>query len=1142
MQNIIVTKRDGTTYPLARKRTATAIKSAKQTWELLGNDVVNITIESPFKQVYNIGDTITVFGRVYRLNRLPHATKTGMHANSYDLEFEGVQYDLIRVTYDLTIDTTNNELQEIQADSLCGDLRTFANVLISNTNRVFPDTWVLGSCPDTIEDKTLVFGESDNCLNVLYRLCEEFGVEVTIEQADGVFTINFVETVGGTFPFTFQFGKGKGLYFLDRQNVDSSNIITRLKVFGSTQNITNKYRSTRLCLPNKSKGESYIEKAAAVAKYGIYEARKDFNDIKPTFDGSITGLVSGNILKFKDTKMFDLNALEPDGVTTKYLMPGVTAKIHFNTGQLAGYEFEIQEKGGYDHATKTFTIVQQEDENGNKFPSSTSSAFQLNVGDKYKILDVALPNDPYVTDAEAKLAEDADTYYDQNSQPKVQYGLSVTKAFLEKTYQGDGTTVNIFRPGDYIPVKDDDIDVDKSVRIKSLVRDLLDEYDYQLVISDTVSTNITNRVISDLIDQDKVLTMNNLKDPAKSRANWRSSREVMNMVFDPEGDYYTEKIKPNSIDTQALAVGAKSMQFGLAGTVFQPNYGGNKNVIKVQGGVLTHYTIDDDTSRNWTLADNTTTLNTDEQAYYIYAKCERSGSAGSIIFSTEQIKVSENANFYHFPVGVVNSVDTELKARSIALTYGFSMINGRFIKTGRIESSGGSGSYFDLDENQFRIGNESKGLSWNENGDGKLKLKGTMVQSPSGEEFPVTAFRGAYSSATPYYKGDEITYGGSSWRYINNTSSSGRTPTEGSYWTKVSAKGDTGASGQDGAKGDKGDTGAKGDKGDSPALVFRGNYDSSATYYGNSMRVDAVKYGSTYYVAKTNAGTFSGTTPPGTKWVNFGASFESVATGLLLAERAVINNLAVKELMTSEDGQRITINENGNNAMKFYVPNEASAVGTIDDDINVMGVGQAPGVEFRNDDGYSQLTSSGIFANGCGINAIPSTAGYDIRASIVGLGFANFNKSYFGDGFVAGVYGRASNSGNAPEYGGYFNGIKANGLNLGAKVYTSYKAETLGHYTTMVVAMNGDSSNCRITLPSENSKRLNAGHTIFFLCVGGRAIDVFPNTSQILLDDNSPNENIAVDGNHRFCVFVYTGKKYTSGTYSGRSIWAFRRC
>ncbi|MDR1756128.1 MAG: hypothetical protein LBR65_04095, partial [Culturomica sp.] len=409
----------------------------------------------------------------------------------------------------------------------------------------------------------------------------------------------------------------------------------------------------------------------------------------------VTGLVADSVFKFVDATMFDLNAMEADGETTKYLLPGVSAKIHFNTGNLAGYEFDVH---AYDHATHTFTLVKITDERGDSFPSESSAAFQFAVGNEYKLLDVALPPE-YEVEAENELANAGETYYDQNCQPKVQYSLDIHDSFLRNLIR-DGVTVNIFKPGDYIPIKDADIDVDKSVRIQGFKRDLINEYKYTLTISDTVATNVTNRIISELIDVDKIITINNLKDPARARANWQSSREVLNMVFDPDGDYYTAKIKPESIDTNALSVGAKSMQFGLTNTVFQPNYNGNKNSISVQGGVLTHYTIDENAARSWVLANNTTTFNSDTQAYYIYAKCQRSGTSGTIIFSPDQIKVKQDANFYHFWIGVVNSVNTELNARAVSLSYGFTMVNGGFIKTGRIMSYDGN-TWFDLDTSEI---------------------------------------------------------------------------------------------------------------------------------------------------------------------------------------------------------------------------------------------------------------------------------------------------------------------------------------------------------------------------------------------------------------------------------------------------------
>lgn len=696
--NIIITKPNGSRVPMESRATATAITAAKQTWALNAEDTIAITVVSPFPQSYGIGDVITVFGRDYRLNRLPKVSKTGMQEYQYDLEFEGIQYDLMRVTYDVNINTTNNQLQDIQGDSLTGDLKRFMEVLISNANRVFPGKWALGVCPETDGDNTLTFSESDNCLSVLQTLCSEdkFGVEFEIERVNGVYVINIKKTIGQTLPFVLEYGKGKGLYSISRENVSSSNIVTRLKVYGSTENITSKYRADRLCMFGKDKASSYIEKADAVAKYGIFEGRKNF-DIKPTFTGKVSSVVDGDVLSFIDTSFpFDINAKNASGETL-YLISGVSAKVHFNSGNLAGYEFEVH---AYDHATHKFTLVKQTDDRGNVFPSETSPAFQIGKNDTYKVLDIAYSRDIEEA-AEKKLAEEGNKYYDQNSQPKVQYSVNVTKAFIEnKLALSDGIT-NVFAPGDYLPIKDDEIGVDKSIRIKSFTRNVLDPYDYSLTISDTQTKgDITTRVISDLVDIDKVLTINNLKDPAQARANWRSSREVLNMVFDPEtGGYYKDKITPESVDTMMLSVGAKSMQFGLINTVFEPNFNGNPNLFKWKGGVLTHYTIDPDKARSWVLADGTTALQQDVP-YYIYAVCNRDNSAGTMSISTTQHKVEESPNVYFFLIGILGSIDADTKVRAISLTYGFTTINGRFIKTGRIESADGT-TYFDLDQSEI---------------------------------------------------------------------------------------------------------------------------------------------------------------------------------------------------------------------------------------------------------------------------------------------------------------------------------------------------------------------------------------------------------------------------------------------------------
>ncbi|MBS7401901.1 MAG: hypothetical protein KIG16_05305, partial [Eubacteriales bacterium] len=335
---------------------------------------------------------------------------------------------------------------------------------------------------------------------------------------------------------------------------------------------------------------------------------KYFDEIKPTFDGVVTA-IDADVLKFTDSNMFDLNAKDESG-NTLYLLAGTPAKIHFNTGNLAGYEFDIH---AYDHATRTFTLVKLRDEYDRVFPSSESAAFKIAVGDKYKILDVALP-ESYVNDAESRLQTAGQEYFDDHCQPRVKYGLSITESYLEKRF-GSQTHGNVFGVGDFIHVIDEKIGVDKLIRIQSFDRDILNPYRYELTLSDSHERTLASTILDDIIDHDKEIRVGKLNNTKSVRQAWRASREILDATFDEDGHYFTDKIKPLSIDTKYLAVGAKAAQFQLINAKFQPNYNGNPALFRASACILAHYTIDETAVKTWNIASYSTTLTTTNYLY-----------------------------------------------------------------------------------------------------------------------------------------------------------------------------------------------------------------------------------------------------------------------------------------------------------------------------------------------------------------------------------------------------------------------------------------------------------------------------------------------------------------------------------------------
>lgn len=690
MEQIVITHPNGKSMHLFSKQRPSAISKATQKVALLSDDLVILTVVSAEPLNFDFGDVITIFGKPYKLNQLPEPTKEGERKYTYEVTLEGTQYDLIDVIYKLP--------EGCYGEQLYGDLEAHLNALIWNLNRIYPGKWILGTFPANTPFKNLN-ATGKNCLQVLQEYCEQYGVEfgIVINTAAGTYTLNIVEKVGVTQPFTLQYGRGKGLYKLQRKNINNAGITTRLYAYGGSNNLGSSYGHNKLCLPGTTRLTSYVESATGRARYGIKENEKTFDDIKPERLGEVTSL-GGNVLSFADSSMFDLNEREQDGTTTKYLIEGSTAKVTFQTGNLAGYSFDVRK---YDHTTHMFVINKFTDENGMVFPSETSAAFQIAVGDKYIIEDINLPQQ-YITDAEARLLEQATKELEKVEQPQVSYALELDAQFFAKTF-GQEVSAEVLHVGDFIRIVDEGVGVDKEVRITRIERNLLKEHSYSITLADTVQKSNAVRVINEIKDINDVINLNGLADPAVARRRWQTAQELLSMVFDPDGDYFSEKIKPLSIETAMLAVGAKSQQFVLKNVTFEPNYNSSYIYLRISAGTLEHYAISEEGVVVWSIAGQTLTLDT-SSAYYIYARCSKANNTGTWFITTTQYKVEDVAGYYMFLIGTVSSPQTipgTLEAvRSVSLTYGFSTVNGRHIKTGRIESTAGN-CYFDLDNNQI---------------------------------------------------------------------------------------------------------------------------------------------------------------------------------------------------------------------------------------------------------------------------------------------------------------------------------------------------------------------------------------------------------------------------------------------------------
>ncbi|MEE9408277.1 MAG: phage tail protein [Polaribacter sp.] len=1063
---------------------------------LQGQDIIqcNFTLDSFFD--FQIGDYVEWRNKKYTIFKQPSVKKDKTNVFQYNFDIESDQYRLLDALYML----------DGQTDFyLMGDLEKFANLIVVNLNRLSgTGFYQLGSIPNT-DVRNLSF-QDQTCLNVLQKISQEFSFEFLFSD-DGR-TISFIDKIGNDIGLSFEFKKG--LRNIERQKVNDKNIITNLYAFGGERNISKDYGSKKLKI-------DVLEKN--VDLFGKIEGVVNFDEIYPHREGTVSTVISDNLLKFTDTSLdFDVNS---------QLIEGTVAKVTFNSGYLAGYELEISD---YVHSSKTFTIIAYSDVNGLEFPNDT---LKIRPGDKYVLHDIIMP-EIYVTNAETELEEKSQDYLDENSLPNVIYNIVPDYVYLRKN-------LIQLKVGDVIEVKDTDLNVVFNTRIIDVVQSLSNKYVYSIKVGNKVNVGYISQVRNNLtaLDnnirierQDRTIQYNRI------RRNLKNIDELRDSIFDPDGYFETDKIKPLSIETGMLSVGMKGQQFITRNLLIEANFQGNTNRIKCGEGQLVHFIIDPNGVKEWNLTGNIFDLSNSNTFYYIYAKCSKATNTGVYEISTNQIQ-TDSGIYYYFLIGVIHSVIDNV--RGISLTYGQTTINGKFITTGRVQSIDGY-NFFDLDSNQMNLGDGLSGMDWNVSNPNKLTIRGGLVQSPSGSTNPITVYKGDWKVNEIYFYGDEVTHNGSTFIYINTTQTQGNSPIHRDYWVASAQSGNTirtiyrryvdnfvndgftvvgfidniyipeGLNPADWSEEPtQGDgplwmskaivdiydeiiegwsnpvrlTGRNGVSG--PGIVYRGIFDETKQYFNNEKRRDAVKYSGNYYL-------YNGTNDVALVWSNsnwedFGAQFDSVATNTLLAENANIGDWKIK------DGKITSQNEhNGSPRAQFdgangkitlrspkEIYNTDSTTSIIEQIIQIDSIeGQLKSTHegtLNQEPGETIVDSEGLSVKFAGIN-VEDTEAIDLKAGVSANVKGKMNSLGFGSqNPLVGVYGRALNTDIDPTkaFGGYFYDLMAKGLFLHGAV-----RQNLSYYipeNEVFVTMSGASAST-VYLPY-NDKGHNTYRLLF---------------------------------------------------------------
>lgn len=670
--------------------------------------------------------------------------------------------------------------------------------------------WNVGECIEA-EEKTINYNHIF-CSEALPTIADTFKTEYEIDPAIKTIHLRKVEYNKGE-PLPLEYGKDKGFVpGLGRSNKDGNRPVTILYVQGGEQNIDfSKYGSKELLLPKNQRleyeGRAYVSdeeglyiKRADTTLTDVQEDSLDCSHISPKRVGSVSNVVVSD----KEKNFYDfIDSSIPDDLNFEdYVIEGNNMTVIFQSGMLAGSNKEFEVK--YVHKERKFLITPQEID-GQIMPNDI---YKPNLGDKYAVFGIQLP-DAYICNNSTKegaswdMFREAAKYLYENEDPKFTFKGELDSIYSKKRWLSIGGKIKL---GGYILFKDPQfIPEGIKIRITSIKEYIHRPYSPIIELSDT-TTGATVSSELNKIESNEVKTDNQYKNSIQfTKRRFRDAKETISMLNDALL-HFSGSINPISVQTMSLLVGDESLQFRFVNNKTNPTqveylvtYDSKKKVLSAPGGILQHMTIGIDTLSSghkaseykfWDIEKYTSPTLTETVGYYLYVKANKNGTTGSYVLSKNAIKLEGVEGYYHFLAGILNSEFEE--DRSFVELFGFTEILPGRITTDRIVSSDGL-NFMDFVNNAFRVGNSDSYFDWNTKGDKKLRLKGTIVQSESGDESPIGCFRGVYDNSYTYYWGDEVIYddgtGYSMYRFVSKNPVKGISPNNSNYWIIVAQRG-----------------------------------------------------------------------------------------------------------------------------------------------------------------------------------------------------------------------------------------------------------------------------------------------------------------------------------------------------------------
>ena len=392
------------------KMTVSPDNSSQWNHEVGVENVVTVNFTTWEFLVLEVGWYILVEGQRFSIKseyRPKHIHDTKY---TYNLKFYGREHDAQDILF-CRLNQGEDDLESVFAYD--GTPMDLLQKVVANMNRNTDGVvWKAGEAI-TANRQTINFNGL-YCWDALGEIARAFGTEWWMDRE----YLNISKCERGE---SVSLGYGQGLKsgLTQNENTNSVKWFTRLIPVGSSKNIDkNKYGYSTLQLPGR---EKYID---VNTQYGLKEYREEsaFSEIYPHRVGTISSVRSEAriddqfIYYVKDTDL----PFNPDD----YMLPGKVIHMSFNTGNIAGKEFEVN----WNNSTEEFEIINQYPEYGGQLPGGNLIP---SSGDQYVLSNISMP-DEYYTIAEEEYREAVDKYIQEYDIDRSIYSVVTDYIYISK--------------------------------------------------------------------------------------------------------------------------------------------------------------------------------------------------------------------------------------------------------------------------------------------------------------------------------------------------------------------------------------------------------------------------------------------------------------------------------------------------------------------------------------------------------------------------------------------------------------------------------------------------------------------------------------------------------------------------------------